>query len=812
MNNLLLKLQWVIQTMIPIILLCTSENVQAQNVAVTDDDGYNAHASAMLDIKSIDKGLLIPRLTTTQRNAISSPATGLLVFDTTEGKFYFYNGSAWVNNAAEGLWTRSGSNLYLGSSGDFVGLGTNGPDHKLHVAHYVANTTGTDGAFIDVQNLYTGYGAMSGIQFSNGSLSDNNFKGAIFYHDRLTYGRGDLVFANDPVASYSTDVELGDARMIIRNEGNVEVIGNTSAAVDDPLFEVKNKDGEVVFGVYHEGVRINVSDSDTKGAKGGFAVGGINGLKGPTNEYFRITPDSIRMYIDEASQTKGAKGGFAVGGFNSLGGKSTPVDLFHLTKKNYFIGHESGINNNNGEYNAFLGYQAGKANYDGSRNVYLGYQAGASFYNAYDNVVMGYKAAENMTSGDYNVYLGGSAAEHKTHGDYNVYIGYQAGDSTGGSSHNVAIGYKAGMSQDEWQGGVYLGKLAGRLNEGRGNTFLGALAGEYATTGQFNVFVGSHAGTRYDGGVNTGSYNIFIGRDAGNGFGSGEKNVYIGYAAGQYATGSGNIYIGPGAGGSSSLSNKLIIDNGDHELIKGDFLSDYVNINGSLGVGHTSAPTGRLDVRGNETRIWDGSASVGYATGTGDLYVENELEVDGKLWVTTNNYANFAGFFYNDGGSTYYSGVGIQCGADDGSGTNRMIEVYDGNGTYEGGLFLINNVLQVYNPSDRRLKSDIVESKMDALDIIKRLRVVDFSYNQTQDIRQTGYIAQEVNEVYPEMTVYLEDKDVWSMAPTMLIPVLNRAIQQQQETIASLEGQVTEQQLLIESLIHRIEKLEVRQQ
>ena len=53
--------------------------------------------SAKLDIKSTTRGLLIPRMTLTQRNAIPSPATGLLLFqtDNTPG-FYFYSGSAWT--------------------------------------------------------------------------------------------------------------------------------------------------------------------------------------------------------------------------------------------------------------------------------------------------------------------------------------------------------------------------------------------------------------------------------------------------------------------------------------------------------------------------------------------------------------------------------------------------------------------------------------------------------------------------------------------------------------------------------------------
>src|SRR3954447_11177937 len=53
--------------------------------------------SAKLDINSITKGVLLPRMTLTQRNAIPSPATGLLMFqtDNTPG-FYYYSGSAWT--------------------------------------------------------------------------------------------------------------------------------------------------------------------------------------------------------------------------------------------------------------------------------------------------------------------------------------------------------------------------------------------------------------------------------------------------------------------------------------------------------------------------------------------------------------------------------------------------------------------------------------------------------------------------------------------------------------------------------------------
>ena len=53
------------------------------------------NASAILDAQSTTKGVRMPNMTTTQKNAISSPAAGLMVFDTTLAKLCVYSGSAW---------------------------------------------------------------------------------------------------------------------------------------------------------------------------------------------------------------------------------------------------------------------------------------------------------------------------------------------------------------------------------------------------------------------------------------------------------------------------------------------------------------------------------------------------------------------------------------------------------------------------------------------------------------------------------------------------------------------------------------------
>ncbi len=53
------------------------------------------NASAKLDISSDNAGVLVPRMTTGDRNRIVNPAKGLLVFDSTTNNFWFYNGNAW---------------------------------------------------------------------------------------------------------------------------------------------------------------------------------------------------------------------------------------------------------------------------------------------------------------------------------------------------------------------------------------------------------------------------------------------------------------------------------------------------------------------------------------------------------------------------------------------------------------------------------------------------------------------------------------------------------------------------------------------
>jgi hypothetical protein len=97
------------------LVIVSVHHAKAQNVAI-NTDGSIANPSAILDIKSTNKGLLTPRLTQAQRDLINNPASGLLVYqiDNTPG-FYFFDGSGWTKIATgiiNNLWSANGTSIY----------------------------------------------------------------------------------------------------------------------------------------------------------------------------------------------------------------------------------------------------------------------------------------------------------------------------------------------------------------------------------------------------------------------------------------------------------------------------------------------------------------------------------------------------------------------------------------------------------------------------------------------------------------------------------------------------------------------------
>jgi len=93
------------------------------------------NSKAALDVvASGNQGMLIPRISDSQRQAIANPPTGLICYSTTDNLIWYYNGSNWVTipNNAINAWSQSGSNVILTNSTQNVGIGVT-PIAKLEV-------------------------------------------------------------------------------------------------------------------------------------------------------------------------------------------------------------------------------------------------------------------------------------------------------------------------------------------------------------------------------------------------------------------------------------------------------------------------------------------------------------------------------------------------------------------------------------------------------------------------------------------------------------------------------------------------------
>lgn len=122
-------------------LTLSSQTLLAQNVAI-NEDGSAAHPSAILDVKSLNKGVLFPRLSKAQRTSILAPATGLLVYQTDADKgYYYFDGSDWVIvGKGESHWKYIGRNLVptfnnldQPDNASLIGIGTDNPLARMHI-------------------------------------------------------------------------------------------------------------------------------------------------------------------------------------------------------------------------------------------------------------------------------------------------------------------------------------------------------------------------------------------------------------------------------------------------------------------------------------------------------------------------------------------------------------------------------------------------------------------------------------------------------------------------------------------------------
>ena len=115
-----------------IVLLLLNNGLLLSQVGINSDESA-PDSSAMLDVQSASKGILVPRMTGTEIDAIVDPANGLLVYCTDDDHFFVNRGTPdtpdWT--MVNSQWITSGADIYY--FGDNVGIGNPAPSGKLDV-------------------------------------------------------------------------------------------------------------------------------------------------------------------------------------------------------------------------------------------------------------------------------------------------------------------------------------------------------------------------------------------------------------------------------------------------------------------------------------------------------------------------------------------------------------------------------------------------------------------------------------------------------------------------------------------------------
>ncbi|MEO7768962.1 MAG: tail fiber domain-containing protein [Ferruginibacter sp.] len=216
----------------------------AQNIAI-NTDGALPDASAMLDIASTGKGLLAPRMTTTQQNAISLPAKGLLIFNLTDNLFRVNTGTPGVPlwtalSTATNNWLLTG-NAATNSATNFLGT-TDGVDMAFrtnNLQRMVINAAGRVGVGISnpgnplvVKDTFEirRVGSLSEILFSNTSGS-GDFRIAGDGGDIFWQGGGGRSLQ---MGSYWTTILTGDRQTSVLPAFVPGVTNNTGVLVLAP--------------------------------------------------------------------------------------------------------------------------------------------------------------------------------------------------------------------------------------------------------------------------------------------------------------------------------------------------------------------------------------------------------------------------------------------------------------------------------------------------------------------------------------------------------------------------------------------------
>jgi hypothetical protein len=388
--------------------------------------------------------------------------------------------------------------------------------------------------------------------------------------------------------------------------------------------------------------------------------------------------------------------------------------------------------------------------------------------------------------------------------NFNISGNGTAGGTLSGSVVNATTQYNLG--------GLFFASAPGT------DTFVGDGAGGSNNTGNNNTFVGFNAGP-----FNTmGSNNDFFGDDAGFHNTLGQDNAFFGDGAGATnTTGSFNTIVGSAADvGSGNLTNATAIGRQafvtqSNSLVLGSINgTNFAGADTKVGIGTTAPSTLLHVVRGSSSGVADLNA-IATLERNGNGYLQLLTPNTNESAVLFGNVSSSAagGVVYNNSGtpdglqfrtngnvnrmvvdSSGNVGIGttapntfkLQVAGAVGPNGDNMHALGDASHRWTA-VFAVNGTIQT---SDARLKQRVSNLRYGLREVMQ-LRPVSFEWKDKPDgPLNLGLLAQEVEGVVPEVVV----RDANPATPlgmnyTSLLPVVIKAIQEQQATITALKAE-----------------------
>ena len=327
---------------------------------------------------------------------------------------------------------------------------------------------------------------------------------------------------------------------------------------------------------------------------------------------------------------------------------------------------------------------------------------------------------------------------------------------------------------------------------GSANVAIGLSTLSYNNTGYDNIAVG-RAAMMFNGG---GSKNVAIGA-ASLENNSSDENIGIGYKALFLNTSGNNVAVGTSALGAN-ITGTINTATGNKTLSN--------NTIGSYNSGF-----------GNEALFSNISGSNNTAVGYNALFANTAAQnvAVGSNALSSNTTGSFNTALGYEAGDTNTSGSNntlVGYNADVGSnnltnataiGANAVVATSNTIRLGAAGIAYVKSDAQYDSSSDRRLKENIVKTSYGLEEVLK-LNPVNYRFI-SNGLNQIGFIAQEVQPLLPEVVTGtegdIEKGETLGITYSSLIPVLTKAIQEQQQ-------QLEAQQKLIQSLLERLETLE----